>query len=187
MNARSAAENVLAGAAASIGLLHLLNRVAEIVDVLERAIDRREPDIGDVIELVELLHHHVPDLARRHFAHAEPEQILDDSLDRGVHLLLGHHALVQRLVKAGDQLLAVEIRTPAVLLDDLRQAQLDGLVGREALAARRTTPPPAHAGAFLIDARVDDLRIWRVAERTLHGRQLARTLSAIDGMRAAEP
>ena len=56
----------------------------------------------------------------------------------------------------------------AVRLDDLRQPQLDRLVGREALLAGGAAAAAADRIARLGNARVDDLRVGAAAERALH-------------------
>src|SRR5690606_20979837 len=144
---------------------------------------RGKADVGDLVELVELVHHHVADLARRHVAHAEREQSLDDALDRGVDVLGGHRALVQREPQAKHELGAAELGAPPVLLDHLRQPQLEGLVGGEALAALRAAATAPDAGALLVHARVDHLGIGRVAEGALHGQPQRERLEAYTGKR----
>ena len=52
------------------GSLYFLDRVAEIMDILEASINRGKADVGDFIQLVEFLHHHFADLARRNFTFA---------------------------------------------------------------------------------------------------------------------
>ena len=145
MCARSASVNAVIGdvasgcdaapAAALRRRLDFLQRIAEVGDVLEAAVDRREADVGDLVELVELLHHHLADLPRRDLALAERQHLRDDALDRLVDELGRHRPLVQRALEAVAQLADVEVGARAVGLDDLRQPQLDRLVGGEALLA----------------------------------------------------
>src|SRR6478736_93821 len=185
MNARSSSSKRLmpgsksarfaAGAAArSAGLaprrcgLDFLQRVAKIGDVLEAAVHRGEADVADLVELVELLHHHLADLAGRNLALAQRQHLLDDPLDRLVDVFGRHRTLVQRALEAAANAVHVEVRSRAVLLDDLRQPQLGRLVGRKALLASGTAAAPADGIAGLGNARVDDLRVFAAAERTLH-------------------
>ena len=83
---------------------------------------------------------------------------------RFVHERRGHGPLVQRAHESGAQL-QIELGAAAVLLDHLRHAQLDRLVGRKALAATRAAAAPADALAVVADPRVDHLRVRRFAER----------------------
>ena len=157
-----------AGAWARRRRLDFLQRVAEIRDVLERAVHRGEADVGDLVELVQLLHHHLADLPRRDLALAERQHLLHDAVDRRVDVLGRHRPLVQRALEADADLRDIEVRAVAVGLDHLRQAQLDGLVGGEALLAGDAAPAPANRIAGLGHARVDDLRVGAAAEGTFH-------------------
>src|SRR5688500_2175152 len=60
--------------------LHLGERVMEVRRVLERSIDGREADIGDLVELVQFLHHHLAEVARRHLAVAARQHLLHDAI-----------------------------------------------------------------------------------------------------------
>src|SRR6185503_4666905 len=121
-----------------------LQCVAEIGHVLERPVDRCEPDVRDLVELVELFHHHLAQLSRRNLALAERQHAMDDAVDRRVDELGGHGSLVQGAREADAQTSRVEFGTIAIGLDDLRQSQLDGLVRREALLAGRAFAPAAN-------------------------------------------
>src|SRR6185436_9697330 len=113
-----------------------LDRVAEVGNVLERPVHGREADVADLVELPQLVHHELADLPRRDLALTERQHLLDDALDRRVDVLGRHRSLVQRALEADADLALVEVGARAVALDDLRQAELDVLVGREALLAR---------------------------------------------------
>src|SRR5678815_2530449 len=41
---------------------HFAQRIAEVRDIAERSIHRREANVGDLVERVQLLHHHLADL-----------------------------------------------------------------------------------------------------------------------------
>ena len=185
MCTRSASENAVIakgrlGAAlladALTGRLDLPERVPEVGNVLETAVDGGEADVGDLVERVELLHDHLADLPRGDLAFAESQHACDDAIDRLVDELGRHRALVQRAPEAFAHLRDVEIRPCPVGLHDLRQTQLDGLVGCESLLAARATAAAANRATGLRDARVDDLSVRAGAERALHRRQ-----SAVDG------
>ena len=90
--------------------LDFLQRVAEVGDVLEAAIDRGEADVGDLVELVELLHHHLADLPRWDLALAERQHLLHDALDRLVDVFGRHRTLVQRALEAVADACDVEVR-----------------------------------------------------------------------------
>src|SRR5206468_13082798 len=90
MNARSASVNAIIGSAGARALpadafsrrLDFPQGIMEVGGILERPVDRRKADVGDLVELVELLHHHFPDLPRRDLALAEREHLRDDAVDR---------------------------------------------------------------------------------------------------------
>src|SRR5262249_7822818 len=121
----------------------ILELVHELIDVLERAIDRGEAHVGDGVELVERLHHRLADHRARDLALGAVEEAALDAVDVLLDLLDADRALLARLGEAGDDLHAVEGLAPAVLLDHRRQVLLDALVGREAAAAllALATPP----------------------------------------------
>src|SRR5664279_2669330 len=150
------------------GHLDLLQRVAEIGNVLERAVDRGEADVADLVELVEFLHHHFADQPGTYFTLAEREHLLHDAVDRRVDVIRGDRPLVQRALEPHADLCGIEVRAVAVGLDHLRQAQLHGLVGREALLAVHAAPAPANRIAGLGHPRIDDLGVGAAAEGTLH-------------------
>src|SRR6478609_1214107 len=132
---------------------HFLQRVAEIGHVLERPVDRREPDVRDLVELVELFHHHLAELARWYLTLAKRQHAMDDAVDRRVDELGGHRSLVQRAREAYAQPRRVEFGAIAVGLDDLRQPQLDCLVCREAFLAAGAAAAAADGVARLGYAR----------------------------------
>src|SRR5262249_1027823 len=77
-----------------------------------------------------------------------------------------------------EELGAVELLAPAVLLDDVDRHRLDPLVGREALAAVQALAPAPDGLAGLRVARVDDLAVAVLAVRAPHR---AGTLAAAMG------
>src|SRR5215467_4071765 len=76
--------------------------------------------------------------------------------------------LLRRLLEAGEQLVGIEVLTPAVLLDDEERHRLDPLVGREPLTALQALAPPANRLADFRVARVDDLQVVVTAVWTSH-------------------
>ena len=102
------------------------------------AIDRREADVGDLVELVELLHHHLADL-RATGSRARPATAPAARCGRSPHRRTrsAPAACAARAGSRRESSSASKSERDAVGLDDLRQAQLDRLVGREALLAGR--------------------------------------------------
>src|SRR5688572_3032358 len=170
MKSRSSAVKLVSDT--NLLLADFADRVPEIVDVGEAAVDGGEADVGDLVELAQLLHHHLAQPAGVDLALAQREHLLLDALDGGVDELGGHGPLVQRPLEAGAQLLRRELLAHALRLHDLRHAQLGGLVGREALVANLAAAPPADRVALLAHARVDHLGVLGVAEGALHAAAL---------------
>ena len=63
---------------------HLADRIAKVLDVREAAIDRGEADVGHLVELAQLLHHHLAQPPRIDLALAQGEQLLLDARDGGI-------------------------------------------------------------------------------------------------------
>src|SRR5690606_2274108 len=104
--------------------LEAVELLAEIGHVLEGAVDRGETHIGNVVELAQLGHHELAHAPRGQLALGGHAQLVDDGADRGLDLLLGDRALVQRAVEALAQLARVEMLAAAIGLDDRRQLEL---------------------------------------------------------------
>src|SRR5690606_20050454 len=153
--------------------LQAVEFLAEFGHVLERAVDRGEAHVGDVVELAQLVHHELAHAARGQFAlggHAHP---VDHRAHRRLDLLLAHRALVQRTVEALPQLALIEALAAAVGLDDRRQLELDRLQRGEAFAAGLAFAPAADRGAIVAHARIDDPGVHVLAEGAMHGRRAA--------------
>src|SRR5690349_4375664 len=155
--------------------LELLDLLAERLHVLEFPIDRSEAHVGHLVELLQLAHHQLADLARRHFALAAAAQVVDDLAHRVVDVVAGDGPLLQRALEARAQLALVEGLAPFAALDDCRQLQLRRLEGIEALAALRALATAAHGGAVLGQPRIDHARVFVLAERAVHPASVSRT------------
>src|SRR5262249_49650602 len=146
-----------------------LQFVRKLVDVAEMTIHRREPDVRDFIEALELLHHERADLGGRDF-------LLGALLEGRPHPVgprfPGGDAprpLLAGLQEAGDQLRPLEPFARAVLLHHHVGDLVDPLVAGEALTAAEALAPPPDYFAFLRFARVDDLVAEMRTIGALHG------------------
>jgi hypothetical protein len=148
--------------------LELEHLFAKLVDALEVLVYRGEADIGDAVHLLQLLHHHLADGARADLALTAREDPLLDAVDRRVHVLGRHRALVQGAREAGADLLTIKGGAKAARLHDHRHRELDALVGGEALVAALALAPAPDAGAVLRYARVDHRGLVGLAVRALH-------------------
>src|SRR5206468_3153969 len=98
-----------------------LHLVHELGDVLELAVDRREPDIRHLVELLQVLHDELTELET---ADLLLRAIVKPGLDIGHHVidrLDTDGALLTRLQDRAAELLAVERLTAPVALDHTRQ------------------------------------------------------------------
>src|SRR5436190_10604815 len=140
----------------------------ELADVAEVPVDRRETDVRDLVEMLQLFHHERADVGRRHLPLGP---ILQRRLDAVGDAFEHRHAdrpLLARLQQAADQLLALEPLAGAVLLHDHVRDFVDPFVAREAFAAFEALASPADDLAFLGLARVDDFVAQVSAVRALH-------------------
>src|SRR5690242_4065396 len=156
--------------------LQPLDLLAKLLHVLEAAIDRREADVCDLVEFLELAHDELADAHRRHLALAAAPHLLDDRAHGRVDLLARHRPLLQRALEAGAELVLVERLAAVVALDHGRQLDFRRLERVESLAAVRTLATAADRRAVVGDARVDHAGVVVLAERTMHsvsGRALA--------------
>ena len=143
--------------------------VAKRLDVLEMPVHRREAHVRHFVELVQLFHHDLADLARGHFALAEAAQLARDVADRFLDGLARYRPLLQRLEHAAAQLALVERHAALVALHHQRHHQLGGLERGEALAAGQAFAAAADLRALGREARVGDLGVVVRAEGTVHG------------------
>src|SRR5687767_923089 len=139
-----------------------------LVDVLELPVDGGEAYVGDLVELLQVLHHEIAQLEGRDLL---LRPLVQPRLDVGHHVvdrLHAHRALLARFEDGAAELLAVEGLTATVALDDVREDVLDVLVGRIAAMTFQAFAAPPDELPFPAYARVDD-PIFRVtAEGAFH-------------------
>src|SRR5688572_19042555 len=150
------------------GVIEGAREMLEIPRLAEVLVDRGEADVGDRVERLQALHHHLADPARRHLALAAG---LELALDRGCEPL--DPLRRNRPLAAGDrdrtlELAAVERLAPVLRLDDGELAQLHPLEGGEARPAILALPPPPDRRAVLGGTAVLHLAVLMAAERAAH-------------------
>src|SRR5574338_357751 len=104
----------------------------EPVEVAEVAVDRREADVGHLIERAQLWQHALADLARRDLRQAELADLALDLERQRRHLIARHRPLRDRGLHTVNDLVAIERLAPVVALDHKWHRLLDALVRREA-------------------------------------------------------
>lgn len=130
--------------------------IHELVDVLELAIDRGKPDIGDLIDIVQFPHHLFPDgiagqLRLAHFLYPFFDAIRDrfDRRDADRPFFTGFRNTRQNLQ-------AIERLPAAVFFHDHRQTFFHAFVGRVSAFAGEAFTPAANHLAFLRHTGIDN-------------------------------
>src|SRR5450759_4034590 len=139
-----------------------------LLEVHELPVDRGEPDVGDLVEVAQPVHHHLADLAARNLdATGAPELGLDVVHDRA-QPLWRDVALLGRFLQACEKLLRIEILSPPILLRDEERDGLDSFVRSESLPALQALTPATDRLTDLRVARVDHLQVVMTAVRAAH-------------------
>jgi len=146
---------------------HLFQFAFEFPDVLEPPIDRREPNIGDLVQRFQLLHHHLSDEPRRDFRVLQPLAGVLHLADEPVNRFSRDGALGQGDIHPATQLLPAERLAPTILLENY-QRNLSLFVGRITPLAAEAFPPPPDCRAVADDARVHYPVVEVIAEGAFH-------------------
>src|SRR5215471_15046834 len=151
--------------------LHKLSEFGqELVDVAKGAVYAGKTHISHLVQKTQLGHHLFPDHGRAYLLVAPLGELALDGVGDRFDLIDANGPLVARCAQPTDELLAVELLAPSVLLDDARLDLVHPFVGREPPLARfaRTTPADKLAGRR--DSRIDDAALEMSTERAFHGR-----------------
>src|SRR4030042_1216915 len=125
-----------------------------------------ETDVGYVVQLPELLHHHLADLPARYLGQPLLVERRLDAVYRRLQRPHRQGALLAGLAYPQEQLLAGELLAAAVLLHHQQARHLGALLGGEALAPGDALA--AAADAVLGVPRVDHLRVFKAAVGAAH-------------------
>src|SRR6185503_6120624 len=165
------------GRLGGLGLLTFLDEplhlVHELGDVLELPVHGGEAHVGHLVELLEMLHHHLAQLLGGDLLLRPLVQLGLDLGHHVVHRLHAHRALLAGLEDGPAELLPVEGLAPVVALDHVGQHVLDVLVGRIAAVALEALAAAADELAVTPHARVHHAVFRVAAEGTFHGRSLS--------------
>src|SRR4051794_8918741 len=137
----------------------------EVVGRLERAVDAREPEVRDLVELAQRAEDRQADLVRRHLRPALAAQRVLDLLAEAGQVVLGDRPALAGLPNPGDRLVAGERLGRA---GPLHHHELHLLDSAEPLAALVAGPPPADRSAVLGDPAVEHPGVGVAAVRTVH-------------------
>src|SRR3954447_1212587 len=139
----------------------------ELLDVLEALVHAGKPDVGDLIELAELVHGHLTDRSRRHLRLPAGTEGGLDLLGRLIGSVSRNRPARKGARQAGGELFAVEFLAPPVRLGHGQARRLDPFVGGESRRARVALTAPADGGIVDV-ARVHDPRVTFPAARAAH-------------------
>src|SRR6478672_173055 len=145
--------------------------VLELLDVLEIAIDRGEPHVGDQVEVAQDPQRLLADRRRLDLVADPVSELGLDPHRRLLDLGERHGSLDARPHEARQELLAVERLARAVALDHVQRGVLDPLERRHPLPAEQALAAAAN-GALAGHAAVDDLRLAMFAVRAVHAASL---------------
>src|SRR5271155_854172 len=145
-----------------------LQFVHEFLYVLEIQINRRKPNVGDLVQLLQMAHQQAADFRRGALAIRSLAYECLGLIHDGLELANGHGPLFARFQQSLQNLLALKFFAAPVLLDDHVRNFVNAFVGGEPALAFYpfAAPPDQVAGAPF--ARVYYLVIQMRAEGTLH-------------------
>ena len=155
-----------------IDLINRIDRIAELGDVLEAAIDRRKTNVGNLVQTLELAHHQLANLTGIDFTLARGQQLLLDAVYGRIDRIGRHRSLAQRQHETAPELRRLEFAAAAILLDDDGHRQFDTLIGGEALVAMIAAAAAADAVPLVGRPGIHHLCIFVLAVRTTHGNSL---------------
>lgn len=138
------------------------------VDILELSVYRCKPDVGDLIDILELVHYQLTDVIGLDLSVQRVEQLL---LDIGCGFFKygnRYRALFASLDKSVEDLVAVEGLSSAVLFDNDKRQALDGLVSGKSLAAGKALSSSANAAGLICGSGIHNLALGIATERTSH-------------------
>src|SRR5690625_6094200 len=102
---------------------------AKLADILKAAVDGGEAHVGHLVQLMQLVHDQLADLARRQLAVSLAADRLFDLGDRRLDLLGAHGTFLQGTQLARAELRFIILLAAAVALDDPRHHYLVGVDG----------------------------------------------------------
>src|SRR5947207_8345576 len=132
------------------------------------AVHGSEPHVRHLVQLVQLGHDPLADLARVDLILALLQELRLQLVHQGVDPLRGDGALLGGAQEPVQDLLPAEGLAPSVFLDDQERRGLHRLVGGEAPLAGQALPAAADRMPLLRGARVDHLVLEVAAGGTLH-------------------
>src|SRR5690606_41138014 len=113
------------------------------IDVAERLIHARKPDIGHVVQVFQPLHHLLPERTRGNLSRAFLGQLPLQTFYLCVELVVRDRALVAGHAQTLEQLDAIKRFSTSISLGHTGEGVLEALIGGAATLARVALPEPS--------------------------------------------
>lgn len=151
---------------------------AEIIKVRKLAVDRRKPDVCDVVQLLEFTEDRFADHAGWYFRAARFEQSCFNALNEGIYLPFTDGAFGERHPEFLAKLVGVELFAAVVLLHDHQADWRQSFVRGEAAIADGAVAPTTNGIAATQFPAVDNTRVAGVAIGAAHERSYLGSVNA---------
>src|SRR6267142_542613 len=150
------------------GAQQLLQFRAELVHVLEIAVDGGKADIGDLVDQLQALHDALADFRGGAFALRRIDHVLLHFVHDLFHPAHGNGALFAGAQYSGQDLLPFKLFPASVFLHHHVGDFVDAFVGGETLLALQAFAAATNRFAFLAFTRIDHFVVFKPAKRTFH-------------------
>src|SRR5579875_2707367 len=158
----------------------------EIVGTLEPVVDAREPEVGDVVELAQVIEHGDADLFGRDLASGREEKPFDvarECIDRGI----SHRPVLARGSHPGGDLVSAKRLVLTGTLHHNKPGARTALEGREAVSTAQALAPSPDRGPLGNLPGVDDAVLEVGTAWAAHSQRLIPMLRASRAIRTTSP
>jgi hypothetical protein len=142
--------------------------VDEIGRFLKAAIDAREANVGDFVNLPQTVHDKFADKIRRDFSVVFIRRSRGNPIHKFFHDLGTDGTFLAGFFDAGQKFFFGKFFVPTVVFQDHQAFVFDFLISGEAMAAFEAFAASANRGAFPGSARINDFIVVSFAFRTSH-------------------
>ena len=145
----------------------------EHIDVLELTVYRREANVGDLVDGIDMLHQQLADNPALDLGRSRVADFALHLGDDDFELADGYRTFLAGAEQAPEHLVPAELLAAPVLLDHHQRRFLDRLESRESTAALLALPPAANRFVIVGRPGIQHLRSVVIAERAFHVAALA--------------
>src|SRR5512136_2171351 len=104
----------------------------EALNIGELPVNRGKPNVGNAVQFLKVLNHHLPDCRAGHFDPAQVVQGFVDLVDNLLDVVVRYRSFGAGLANAGCQLVPAELLAATVLLDYHEAVGVESLISGEA-------------------------------------------------------